>query len=169
MSGTGASVRSLIVWNITKTLMFLIVYWIVFLFGIPIGISIVEIQLGIQRFPPFPRVAGTLLIAATLLVVWSALLLAVRGAGTPLALDPTRQLVVSGPYRYVRHPFVVGAIGQIVALGLVLGSIPVLVYAAVALAVWYYVVRPGEERLLEDRFGARAQEYRQRVRGFRPF
>lgn len=116
-----------------------------------------------------PLTATALLLVTTLLVVWSALTLAVRGAGTPLPLDPTREFVMTGPYAYVRHPFVTGAIGQIVALGIGMGSTPVLVYAAVAMAVWYYGVRPGEERALDRRFGPRVQEYRRRVRGFRPF
>jgi protein-S-isoprenylcysteine O-methyltransferase Ste14 len=151
-----------------KTIAFLLVYWSVFLFAIPIGISIVEVELGLQRFPPQTRTAMLLLAVSTLLVLWSSLTLAMRGAGTPMPIDPTKQLVASGPYAYLRHPFVTGAIGQIVALGIGLGSVPVLVYAAAALTVWYYGIRPGEERTLEQRFGARAREYHRRVRGFRP-
>ena len=145
------------------------VLWSVFLFGIPIGISIIEIELGIQRFPPQPLLAGPMLLGFTFLVVWSAMTLAVRGGGTPLPVDPTREFVESGPYAYIRHPFVTGVVGQIVALGIALGSIPVLVYASLAMVVWYYLIRPREERDLEARFGARVKEYRRRVRGFRPF
>ena len=140
-----------------------------FLFAIPIGISIIEIDLGIQRFPPQPLLAGPMLAIFTLLVLWSAMTLAVKGRGTPLSLDPTRVFVATGPYAFIRHPFVAGMTGQIVALGIALGSIPVIAYAAVALAVWYYGVRPREERSLDARFGARVQEYRRKVRGFRPF
>ena len=140
-----------------------------FLFAIPIGISIIEINLGIQRFPPKPLLAGPMLALFTFLVVWAAMTLAVKGRGTPLSIDPTRAFVVSGPYAYIRHPFVTGMTGQIVALGIALGSVPVIAYAAVALAVWYYGVRPREERSLDARFGTRVQEYRRSVRGFRPF
>jgi protein-S-isoprenylcysteine O-methyltransferase Ste14 len=141
----------------------------VFLFAIPIGISIVEIELGIQRFPSKPLLAGPLLVVSTLLVLWAALTLAVKGAGTPLPIDPPREFVVTGPYAYLRHPFVAGLTAQIVALGIALGSVPVIAYAAVAMAVWYYGVRPREERRLDERFGSQVQEYRRRVRGFRPF
>jgi protein-S-isoprenylcysteine O-methyltransferase Ste14 len=169
MSGIGESRRSNVVWAVLKTTAFLILFWSVFLFAIPIGISIVEIDLGIQRFPPQPLLAGPMLAAFTLLALWSAMTLAVKGRGTPIALDPTREFVTTGPYGFVRHPFVAAVTGQIVALGIALGSIPVIAYAAVALAVWYYGVRPREERSLDARFGARAQEYRRKVRGFRPF
>jgi protein-S-isoprenylcysteine O-methyltransferase Ste14 len=140
-----------------------------FLFAIPIGISIVEIELGIQRFPAMPMTATALLVASTLLMLWAALTLAIRGAGTPLPIDPTREFVVTGPYAFMRHPFVAGAIGQIVGIGVAFGSVPVLVYGAVVLVVWYYGIRPGEERRLDQRFGDRVREYRRRVRGFRPF
>jgi protein-S-isoprenylcysteine O-methyltransferase Ste14 len=169
MSGTGASERSSTVWNVVKTTVFLIVLWSLFLFAIPIGISIIEIDAGIQRFPSKPLLAGPLLILSTFLVVWAAMTLAVKGHGTPVAADPTREFVTSGPYAYVRHPFVAGLTAQIVALGIALGSVPVIAYAAVLMAVWYYGVRPREERGLDARFGRRAQEYRRKVRGFRPF
>jgi protein-S-isoprenylcysteine O-methyltransferase Ste14 len=157
------------VFNVVKTTIFLIAIWSVFVFAIPIGISIVEIELGIQRFPSQPLFALPLLTISTLLVVWASMTLAVKGGGTPLPVDPTRELVVTGPYAYMRHPFVAGITGQIVALGIAFGSIPVIAYAALAMAIWYYGIRPGEERRLDQRFGARVQEYRRRVRGFRPF
>lgn len=143
--------------------------WSVFLFAIPIGISIVEIDAGIQRFPPQLWMAIPLLLASTLLVIWAAMTLAVKGAGTPLPIDPPRELVESGPYAFLRHPFVAGVTAQIVAFGIALGSIPVIAYAAAAMALWYYGIRPREERALDERFGKRVQEYRRRVRGFRPF
>ena len=143
--------------------------WSLFLFAIPIGISIIEVELGVQRFPAQPLLAVPLLALSTLLVLWAAMTLAVKGHGTPLPLAPTRELVTTGPYAFMRHPFVAGLTGQIVALGVALGSVPVLVYAVVAMAVWYYGIRPGEERQLDQRFGGRVQQYRRKVRGFRPF
>ena len=153
---------------VLKTTAFLIVFWSIFLFALPMGISIVEIEVGLQRFPPQPLVASTLLLLATLLTLWSAFTFALAGLGTPLTIDPPREFVTSGPYAYVRHPFVTGVVGQIVALGIGLGSAPVVGYAAVILIVWYFGVRPGEERALLDRFGDEARTYFQNVRGFRP-
>jgi len=156
------------VFNVIKTTAFLIVFWSLFLFALPMGISIVEIEIGLQRFPPQPLLASALLLLTTLLTLWSAFTFALSGFGTPLTIDPPREFVTSGPYAYVRHPFVIGVVGQIVALGIALGSVPVIGYAAVILIVWYYGVRPGEERALLDRFGDDARAYFQNVRGFRP-
>ncbi len=154
--------------DVIKTTVFLIALWSIVLFALPIGISILEIEVGIQRFPPKPLLAGPLLLLGTLLALWAAFTLALSGQGTPLAVDPPRALAITGPYAYVRHPFVIGVVAQIVALGITLGSIPVIGYAAVSLIVWYYGIRPREERTLEERFGPDARAYFQHVRGFRP-
>ena len=154
--------------RVLKTTAFLVVLWGVLLLAVPLGISILEIQIGAQRFPPQPAVAGPLLLLGTLLTLWSAMTFAVRGRGTPLTIDPPREFVSSGPYGYVRHPFVIGVIAQILALGIALGSVPVIGYAAAALVVWYYVIRPREERALAERFGRTYESYRQQVRIFRP-
>lgn len=154
--------------NVAKTVVFLVAFWSVFLFAVPIAISVAEISLGIQRFPSQPLVALGLLLLGTLLTIWTAMTLAIAGRGTPLAIDPPQELVTTGPYGYVRHPFAIGVTTQIVGLGIALGSLPVIAYAAVALAVWYSVVRPREERGLEATFGEPAREYCEAVRGFRP-
>jgi protein-S-isoprenylcysteine O-methyltransferase Ste14 len=156
------------VWNVLKTLAFLVVFWTIFLFGLPLAITIVEVRLGVQRSPPQAWLAQPLLLVTTSLTIWSAFTFALRGDGTPLAVDAPRQFVTSGPYAYVRHPFVMGVIGQIVALGVSLGSIPVLAYASLLMSVWYYGVRPREEQALLARFGDAARHYFSQVRGFRP-
>ena len=154
--------------NVVKTVIFLVVFWAVFLFAIPIAISVAEVEIGLQRFPPMPVVAFALLLVSTLIAVWAAVTLAIVGDGTPLAIDPPRELTTSGPYAHVRHPFAAAATAQIVGLAIALGSIPVLAYAAAAMAFWYFVIRPREERRLDERFGHAAREYRAAVRGFRP-
>ena len=155
-------------WNVCKTLAFLFAFWGVFLFWLPLAISLAEVRLGLQRFPPQQWLARPLLLVMTLLAVWAAFTFALRGGGTPLPLDAPRDFVVSGPYAYLRHPFVAGAVGQIVALGIALGSLPVIAYAALAMVVWYYGIRPREEQALLTRFGEPAQKYFRHVRAFRP-
>ena len=155
-------------WNVVKTTIFLLVFWFVFVLALPIGVSIVEVELGIQRFPPQPLLAAAMLLGFTLLAGWSAFTLAIAGQGTPVPLDPPAALVTRGPYAYLRHPFASAVTGQVVGLGIALGSVPVIAYAAAALAAWYFFVRPREERTLEERFGERMREYRRAVRGFRP-
>lgn len=151
-----------------KTAGVLVVFWGVFLFALPLTIAVIEVQLGVQRFPPQPQLAGPLLLLMTLLALWASFTMAWDGDGTLLPIDPPRRLVVSGPYAHIRHPFVTGVVGQMVAIGIALGSVPVIGYAAAVLVVWYYGVRPREEHALLNRFGDRAQRYFRDVRAFRP-
>jgi protein-S-isoprenylcysteine O-methyltransferase Ste14 len=155
-------------WNIVKTLIELFLLWFVFLFLLPLGISIVEIDLGIQRFPPQYLSAAGLLLASTIVALWAAITIAVAGRGTPLPLDGAREMVVTGPYAYLRYPLAVAGAGQAVAIGMAFGSVPVLLYATLAFVVWYYLVRPAAERDLAARFGDSWRAYTKAVRGFRP-
>ncbi|MGH9173976.1 MAG: methyltransferase family protein [Vicinamibacterales bacterium] len=155
-------------WNVLKTLLFLALFWFVFLLVLPIAVSVVEVELGIQRFPPQPLLASIGLVAFTALGLWAAVTLAITGGGTPAPFDTARTFVVGGPYAYVRNPLVIAAIGQGVAIGLTLGSVPVLVYFATSLIVWYFLIRPDEEHDLAQRFGESWRAYTRQVRAFRP-
>lgn len=157
-----------VAWNVTKTLLFLITFWFVFLFVIPIAVSIVEVELGIQRFPALPLIAVTLLVVFSILGLWAALTLAVVGAGTPVPFDTARNFVVSGPYAYIRNPLVAAALGQGVAIGITLGSVPVLACFVTSFVVWHFLIRPAEERDLERRFGSAWRDYKSNVKAFRP-
>jgi protein-S-isoprenylcysteine O-methyltransferase Ste14 len=85
------------------------------------------------------------------------------GGGTPLPLDQTNRLVVSGPYRFVRNPMAIAGIGQGIAIAIVFQSVPILVYSFLGALVWHLVVRPSEELDMAQRFGEAYTEYRQRV------
>jgi protein-S-isoprenylcysteine O-methyltransferase Ste14 len=151
--------------NVLKTIVFLVVVWFTLLFVLPIAVSIVEIELGIQRFPPQLLLAMLLLGVFTLLGFWAAFTLALRGAAP---FGPPHELVVSGPYSYVRHPFVIALVGQGIGIAIAMGSIPVIVYVVLLLMVYYFVMRRREEDKLEARFGEPVRAYMRAVRGFRP-
>lgn len=85
------------------------------------------------------------------------------GAGTPLPLDQTNHLVVSGPYRYVRNPMAIAGIGQGLAISIAFQSIPILIYSVLGAIVWQMVVRPAEERDMAQRFGEPYEVYRRKV------
>jgi protein-S-isoprenylcysteine O-methyltransferase Ste14 len=155
-------------WTVTKAIAQLVVFWFVFLFVLPIGISIVEVELGIQRFPPRPVLAAIGLLMFTALGLWAGITLALRGDGTPLPTDRADRLVVGGPYAFVRHPLIIAALGQGTSITLALGSVPVAAYVLTGVLVWYVFVRPLEERDLAKRFGGEWRQYSQHVRIWRP-
>lgn len=104
-----------------------------------------------------------LLAAGLALFVATVRLFARQGEGTLAPWDPTRKLVVEGPYRYVRNPMITGV--AFVLLG------EALLLAAPALGLWFVVfsavnavyIPRAEEPGLVKRFGAEYERYRAHV------
>lgn len=114
-----------------------------------------------------PMGIGAMVVGA-FLVLGCATVFALRGEGTPAPFDPPRQFVAVGPYRYVRNPMYIGALGVLAGLGLYLRSTSTLLLAAGAAALVHGFVVLVEERGLESRFGASYREYKATVRRWWP-
>ncbi|MER7797246.1 isoprenylcysteine carboxylmethyltransferase family protein [Microbacterium sp. NPDC096154] len=143
----------------------ILLFWIVFLVAIPAAIVWIEQRWRLHAaLPPAVPVAGlALLAAASALGLWSAYTMSTRGTGTPLPSAMPRRLVVAGPYRIVRNPMASASIAQGVAVGMIVGSWLVVVYAVCGALVWHLLIRPSEEADLAARFGGDYQAYRARV------
>lgn len=157
-------------WNTAKTFAQMAVFWGTLLFLVPALIQVLQRRLGVSAFAtPGLRVLAVALFATMgALGVWSAVVMARRGSGTPLPLDAPRRLVVSGPYAYVRNPMAMASLGQGVAVGLYLGSPLVLAYVAIGAWMWQFLARPVEEADLLRHFGAEYEAYRNAVRCWWP-
>ena len=156
--------------HVANTFGQLVLFWGLFLAVAPGVIVFLENrwQLSIQ-FPSFVNWIGLgVLVLASGLGVWSAITMSVIGRGTPLPSAMANSLVIAGPYRFVRNPMAVAGIVQGVAVGLLLSSWLVVVYALIGSILWNYAVRPLEERDLEERFGEQFRAYRGRVRCWVP-
>jgi protein-S-isoprenylcysteine O-methyltransferase Ste14 len=106
--------------------------------------------------------AGALLTGLWLAVETIALFGRV-GKGTLAPWDPTRKLVVRGPYRRVRNPMISGVGLILLGEAAILGSAPILVELGLfALANLIYIPLI-EEPDLAARFGAEYEEYRRAV------
>jgi protein-S-isoprenylcysteine O-methyltransferase Ste14 len=57
---------------------------------------------------------------------------ALQGLGTPAPVFPTRHLVVTGLYRYVRNPMYVAVLMTILGQGLIFGNVRLLEYGGLA-------------------------------------
>ncbi len=80
-----------------------------------------------------------------------------QGLGTPAPVLPTKHLVVTGFYRYVRNPMYVGVCTVILGQGLVLGNARVLEYGVLVWVAFHLFVLGYEEPTLRRSFG---DEYR---------
>ncbi|WP_092096850.1 isoprenylcysteine carboxylmethyltransferase family protein [Curtobacterium sp. UNCCL20] len=160
--------------NVLATVLQIVVFWGLFLGVIPLVVAFAEHRWRLH--PPLPDalvtasvVAGAVaLVAASALGIASAAAMATQGKGTPLPSAMPNRLVVAGPYRSVRNPMALAGIAQGVAVGLLLSSWMVVVYALAGSIVWNCIVRPLEEADLEHRFGDDFRRYADRVRCWVP-
>ncbi len=103
------------------------------------------------------RMAGCILLAGGLLALLDSFVrFAVEGFGTPAPIFPTRQLVVTGLYRYVRNPMYLAVVAAITGQGLIFENTRVLAYGAFVLFTFHLFVIGYEEPTLKAAFG---QEY----------
>lgn len=157
-------------WNVAKTLGQSVVFWIVFLVLGPWILITFEAAWGVPGFTFAGQtgVAVVSFVVFSLLNVASGLTMSVVGKGTPLPLDAPRELVVRGPYRYVRNPMALGGLGQGLAVGVGLGSWGVVLYVFGGGLLWHFLVRPLEEADLHRRFGRAFADYAAAVRCWGP-
>ena len=145
-------------------------FWGFFLVVVPWAIAFLEQRWAVAL--PFPLFAGpvgtALLVLASALGIWSAVVMSTLGDGTPLPAAMPNRLVIAGPYRWVRNPMAVAGIVQGAAVGIILQSWLVVAYAVAGSLVWNYAVRPLEESDLQKRFGEEFQQYRDMVRCWLP-
>ncbi len=126
---------------------------------------------GWQGSTPSPWVAvpGWLLVSAGATVLLHAFgLFVVRGLGTPAPVAPTRSLVVTGTYRWVRNPMYLAVTAVILGQALLFGSWQLVAYAAVIVAAFVTFVHWYEEPTLRERYGAEYDSYRSTVPGWWP-
>jgi protein-S-isoprenylcysteine O-methyltransferase Ste14 len=76
------------------------------------------------------------------------------GLGTPAPIAPTRRLIVTGLYRNVRNPMYVAVSALVAGQALLLGSLPLLAYAATVWAAFHLFVLFYEEPTLRRQFPA---------------
>lgn len=113
---------------------------------------------------PAVAVGGVALIAFGLfLIVRTIVLFAEVGRGTLAPWNPTKRLVIRGPYRYVRNPMISGVLFVLLGEAVLFGSLPLLVWFGLVAAVNAVYLPLVEERGLRRRFGEDYETYRANV------
>jgi protein-S-isoprenylcysteine O-methyltransferase Ste14 len=92
-------------------------------------------------------------------LLWCFWDFAQKGRGTPAPIDPPKELVVSGLYRYVRNPMYVGVFVTLIGHFLWFGYWVLLGYAFFFLIPVHLFVTQYEEPNLRGRFGASYEKY----------
>ncbi|HTW35248.1 MAG TPA: isoprenylcysteine carboxylmethyltransferase family protein [Rhizomicrobium sp.] len=135
------------------TIGFVVPWWIA---GWEIGTSTPEGNLF--------RVTGVMLVILGLVpLVESFGRFALVGLGTPAPVAPTKHLVVTGFYRYVRNPMYVGVLAIILGNALILEDGAVFAYAALIALAFAAFVMAYEEPALRRQFGAEYEAFYRNV------
>ncbi len=149
--------------NVTKTAVQTVCIWTLALAVLPYIILDAFDALALPKLGVGFYCGAGLFACCSVLGLTSAYYMVRDGSGTPLPLDQTNHLVLTGPYRYVRNPMAIAGIGQGIAIAVIFQSMPILIYSLLGALVWHFVVRPFEERDMVQRFGDSYVQYRQRV------
>jgi protein-S-isoprenylcysteine O-methyltransferase Ste14 len=106
---------------------------------------------------------GLVLIVCGAAVYLLCLFEFMRAKGTPAPIDPPKELVVRGLYRYTRNPMYVGVLSLILGQAVTLYSLPLLFYAGVLFVTFHLFVVLYEEPKLTRMFGESYRNYRHTV------
>lgn len=117
----------------------------------------------------WPQAVGLLVTTVgAALALWCVADFAWIGKGTPAPFDPPRQLVMRGPYRFVRNPMYIGAITAVIGAALYYQSGMLAIYCVAFLIVTHLFVVLYEEPTLRKKFGPEYQAYCGQVHRWRP-
>lgn len=143
-----------------KSLLYLIIEAGIFALYIPLALLRTgsRIETGFLSLLALP-----LWLIGSLIIFWSFWDFTMKGRGTPLPVDPPKELVVTGPYRYVRNPIYVGAASIFLGHFLWFGYWALLLYAAFAFLGVHFFIVLYEEPALKKRFGTAYEEYLRKV------
>jgi protein-S-isoprenylcysteine O-methyltransferase Ste14 len=140
--------------------------FIALLFGLmPMWAADLNHQLGWPEVTSGPgQVVGVgLFVAGVGVALHCSNLFARLGRGTPIPIDPPRELVVAGLYRLTRNPIYVAQVSVLASYFLYSGEVALLVYAAIWAALVQGFVVWVEEPGLKRRFGESYLRYMREV------
>jgi len=117
-----------------------------------------QIETGFFAYLAFP-----LWIIGGAILLWSFWNFLIEGRGTPAPIDPPKELVVAGFYRYVRNPMYVGIFLILLGHFLWFKNVWLIVYLVFAFLTVHLFVTLYEEPTLKRKFGAAYEDYLRRV------
>lgn len=117
-----------------------------------------RVETGLLAYLAFP-----LWLIGGVILLWSFWNFLIQGRGTPAPIDPPKELVVAGFYRYVRNPMYFGVLMILIGHFLWFGFWWLLAYTAFAFLITHLFVTSYEEPTLKKKFGAAYEDYLKKV------
>lgn len=119
---------------------------------------------GYRLATPATVAAGAVLfMAGFALAAWTIYLFSTIGKGTLAPWNPTKKLVVSGPYAHVRNPMLSGVLMMILGESAILLSWEIFAWFALFFAINTVYFMYCEEKGLKKRFGDEYSIYKKNV------
>lgn len=141
-------------------------FFFIFVPGLLIGyfpylISTTDVELfapGILSYLAFP-----LWFVGWTVMLWCFWIFIANGRGTPAPIDPPRELVIVGPYRFVRNPMYAAGLAALLGWILWSPSLSLILAFFLFLLATHLFVMLYEEPTLKRTFGAAYDDYCRRV------
>ena len=116
---------------------------------------------------PVSVVATTMVFLGAIFAIWARLTIGSNWSGT-VSHKESHELVVSGPYRFARHPIYTGLFFMALGTTIEYAEFDGFVFLAVAIIVFAFKIRV-EEGLMMSLFPDQYPAYRRRVKAIIPF
>jgi protein-S-isoprenylcysteine O-methyltransferase Ste14 len=124
--------------------------------GGPLGLRLTEVP------APVALIANLVCFAAAGFAIWSRLTLGRNWSGALASVGENHELVVRGPYRFVRHPIYAGFLAAMLATAITIGTLAS--YLAVAVGLVAFLLRIHiEEGLMLSQFPDAYRAYQRRT------
>lgn len=117
-----------------------------------------QIDTGMLALIAFP-----LWLIGGVILLWSFWNFLKEGRGTPAPIEPPKELVAVGFYRYVRNPMYVGVVAANFGHFLWFEYWSLLIYTIVVFVIFNTFVAYYEEPTLKRKFGVTYEEYLKKV------
>jgi protein-S-isoprenylcysteine O-methyltransferase Ste14 len=154
--------RPQFLWAILGTLIYLLLLLPFFLIWIPYRILLSPEQIYVFDIGVF-RYLGLVPIALGVIIyVFCSLSFVFIGKGTPVPFTPTKELIVTGLYRFVRNPLYIAGVFVLTGEALLFQSIGIFFYCLIMFKEFNLHVLM-EETQLADKFGKSYEQYRNSV------
>lgn len=121
----------------------------------------------IPAIPFWALLGAAITVAGVLFCIWARAILGRNWSGT-VTIKKDHELILRGPYAFVRHPIYTGLLVGMLGTAIVFGYVRCFVGAFICgFALWLKLQI--EERFMLQQFGDQYTDYRQRVRALVPF
>ena len=134
--------------------------WTTIVISIVLGILLSAYRIGtITAGSTYYSISGLILIVAGLILRWTAILTLRKYFTVDVSITKDHNLVITGVYRYIRHPANTGSLLSFLGLGLTFSNVLSLLVIIVPITVAFMHRITIEEKVLTEYFGNQYKQY----------